>query len=236
MVNLENYITDGMPWQAQMVLAFIRGHYTYAVDESYDKDSRDYKAKIYVSNYNNGREHGYVVSVRYDYKNQKNYAFYEHCVSDNICLVMSYAYTDIPNGWDGTEWSKYDHDKDFDCYDAVGCGKYIVEDIRKQIELWQDAEKDVYNKEKQELLNKISCQMENGRVFEFDEDKPKKIFTPIAYGERRKEWIDHLYLDEDKNIIVVTYYEEDGNACRCTTDCSEFTNDEIKTIMKLIGV
>lgn len=236
MVNLENYITDGMPWQAQMVLAFIRGHYTYAVDGSYDKKSKDYKARIYVTNYNNGREHGYVVSVRYDYKKQKNYAFYEHCVSDNICLVMSYAFTDYSNGWDGKEWSKYEHDMDFDCYDAVGCGKFIVEDIRKQIGKWEEEESDAYNEEKQELLGKIRFQMENGRVFEYGDDDPTKVFNPIYCGERRRERIDHLYLDEDGNVVVVTYYSEDGEEHRCATDCSEFSNDEIKVIMKLVGV
>ena len=232
MTNLEHYVTDGMPWQVQMALAYVQGHCTYAVDESWNAKYHDYDAKTYVTHYDRGREKGYVISVRFNYEQQKNYAIYEHCVSDEICLVMSDEYTDHPNGWEGREWSKYDQDKTFDCDDAVGCGKYIVEDIRKQVTKWIKEDKEFREKaEKKELIDKVADAIKTDRGLELG-----KTMMLAYYGAKREEAILEVYLNDDGEVVVVSCPKGGSQDENDHSLMSEFALDEIREMVKLLGI
>ena len=136
--RVQNYLTDGMPYQPQMVLTYIRAHEINATEGSWN--GHEYEVEIFVSPYEYGREKGYVFSIHYLANGeweQHNYAVYTHCVSDEICVMMSTTgYNDCPTGWEGREWTKYNQDKNFDCDDVVACGKFIIDDMKKVVFNW----------------------------------------------------------------------------------------------------
>ena len=85
MTNLSDYLQDGANYQARAVLAFLQIN---NVEESWNAESKQYDAKIYVARWENCREQGYVVMLRSkDYKRQLNIAFFEHRNSDNVHAV-----------------------------------------------------------------------------------------------------------------------------------------------------
>ena len=237
MVRLDNYMTDGMPWQEQMVLAYVRGNYEVAVDETYDSELKEHLAKILVSTYENCRERGYVISVRY-FDKQKNYAIFTHCISDCICLMMSTAYTDKPNGWDGREWSKSQHDMEFDYDKMAECGAWIVTDIKETIGKWMaEKQEEEYETKKKGLLSMLrdACkESENGEIV-FGEDNPQYI-TACYCGGVRKERVDYFYLNSDGDVCIVTYAVEDGEPKRFEDVCSEFCVEEIEEMVKICGL
>ena len=151
MIKLENYLYDGNHWQAKAVMCYLQGHYEHILDKTYtgDKWGDLYKGKLFVSIYDGCREQGYVFSLRYGDK-QVNYAVFCHCISDCICLVKSDAYTDNPDGWEGREWSKYDHDEEFGYDEVIECAKWIEEDMIETIYQWQKAE-GRYKKDAEEM-------------------------------------------------------------------------------------
>lgn len=234
MINLEKYLTDGMPWQEQMVLAYVRGAYDYAVDESYNRDSKSHDAEVLVTTYENGREKGYVFALRY-LDRQKNYAVYTHCIGDCICLMMSEAFTDAPNGWEGREWKKHEHDMEFAYEEPFACGKWIVDDIRRTIERWKtDKTREDYEVRKQGMLAILrdACKTKPNNEIVFGENNPKHIIASYC-GETRKERVDYFYLNSEENVCIVTYAVEDGEARRYEDVCSEFDNYEIEQMLKI---
>ncbi len=75
---------DGANYQAQAVLAYLRGH--DGIEQSWD--GHRYAAEPQVDRWHNCREQGYVVSLRsFGYGDQINIAFFEHRNSDRICAV-----------------------------------------------------------------------------------------------------------------------------------------------------
>lgn len=234
MVHLENYLTDGMPWQEQMVLAYVRGNCEYAVDETYNRETKSHDAELFVTTYHNGRENGYVFSVRY-FDKQKNYAVFTHCISDCICLMMSDAFTDTPNGWEGREWRKHEHDKEFEYNEPFGCGEWIVKDIRNTIERWKlERQHDEYEVRKQGMLAmlKDACKEQENEQIVFGEDNPKYINASYC-GEVRKERVDYFYLNSEGDVCIVTYAVEDGEPKRFEDACCEFDNNEIEQMLKI---
>ena len=140
MVKLENYLYDGNHWQAKAVMCYLQHRHDTILDRTYTGDKFEmYKGKLFISIYDGCREQGYVFSLRYGDK-QVNYAVFCHCISDCICLMKSTAFTDHPDGWEGREWSKHEHDKEFGYYDVMECGKWIEWDMMRQIEAWQKEE------------------------------------------------------------------------------------------------
>lgn len=140
MVYLENYLYDGAGWQARAVMCYLQSRVEVILDKTYTGNSWDlYEGRLFVTHYLNGREKGYVFSLRYKGK-QVNYAVYQHCISDCICLMKSTAFTDHPDGWEGREWSKYEHDKEFGYDEVMKCGEWIEQDMMRQIEEWQKEE------------------------------------------------------------------------------------------------
>lgn len=129
MNRVYNYLNDGSNWQAKCVLAYLG---SMPID--------DELTDLTCGRYENGREQGYVFSVRRNDK-QRNYAVYEHRNSDDLCVVVN----DIPTFntppakvmYDSME-NKYDVTKSFRCGEIMECGTWIYEDICD----WIDADKE----------------------------------------------------------------------------------------------
>ena len=137
-MNIEHYMNDGACWQAQAVLAYVKGNIFRLTDDKYHKTSLN----AYVGRYENCREQGYVISIKFfgmkDDKPvsvQRNYAVYQHRNSDTICVLISNTKTiDTPGVDDmwkdkGENPSKYDYDMGFDWDNISGCGDYIITDM-----------------------------------------------------------------------------------------------------------
>ena len=86
MARLENYLSDGANYQARATLMFLQNNAN--IESSWNKENKCYDADIKLSRWENGREQGYIVSLRSkDFKNQLNIAFFEHRNSDQIHAV-----------------------------------------------------------------------------------------------------------------------------------------------------
>ena len=138
MTNIENYMQDGACWQAQAVLAYVRGNIYHLTDDKYYKTS----LRIRVGRYENCREQGYVISIRFFGKKdgspsyiQHNYAVYQHRNTDTICVLISNTWTTNTPGVDdmwkdkGENPKSCQYDRGFDWDDISGCGNYIIKDI-----------------------------------------------------------------------------------------------------------
>lgn len=78
---------DNVNWQAHGVLACLRMY--DGLEASYSKKEQKYLAAPEVNPWFNGRERGYVISMRTgDFREQINIAFFEHRNSDTICAVL----------------------------------------------------------------------------------------------------------------------------------------------------
>ena len=86
MTELKYYNQDGANWQARAVLGYLQNSQLFPDKVYSEEDYHEYIAKAFVGRYENCREQGYVLSVRYHHY-QKNYAFYEHRNTDSICVV-----------------------------------------------------------------------------------------------------------------------------------------------------
>jgi hypothetical protein len=85
----------GVDPQSAAVLAYLRGR--EGVESSYDFDRIVYVAEPEVYEWHNGRENGYVVSLRGPgYSRQLNVAFFEHRNSDVLCALVFEATTMNP--------------------------------------------------------------------------------------------------------------------------------------------
>jgi len=127
-IGVKQYLDDGANWQAQAVLAFIRGNeedilYWGGFDTEHGKNA------IHVGRFENGREQGYVFSLIVDYINcLKNVVIYEHRNSDALCIkFFDGNFTDTPTIKDIPLKDKRDYDKSFNCGEA----KEAYEEIRK---------------------------------------------------------------------------------------------------------
>lgn len=77
---------DGASPSARAVLARLSGH--PGIEGSWNRQYHIYDATPHVARWHNGREQGYVVTLRSnDYSRQLNIAFFEHRNSDNVCAV-----------------------------------------------------------------------------------------------------------------------------------------------------
>lgn len=83
-MQIKNYMNDGANFQAQCVLAYLRG---FTIEKSWDKDNKYYQAEINVSRWENCREQGYVFMMHNKKRKQLNIAVFEHRNSDSICAI-----------------------------------------------------------------------------------------------------------------------------------------------------
>lgn len=138
---IEKYLDDGANWQAQAVLAYMRGNSYQAIEDSWNPEYREYEAKIYCGRYENCREQGYVFSLRYK-TNVRHYAVYEHRNCDSIIILISNQYCintpSVDTMWaeKGENATKYDYDKAFAYCEVIECGKWIIEDMRQKLSKW----------------------------------------------------------------------------------------------------
>jgi len=84
-MELKNYMQDGANHQAKAVLAYLQEN--DGIGESWNDKLNCYDARIEISRWENGREQGYIVSLRNSFHEQLNIAFFEHRNSDSICAV-----------------------------------------------------------------------------------------------------------------------------------------------------
>lgn len=136
-MNIDSYLNDGANYNAQAILAIIRGLYLEVTGETYDPETHVYNAQIHVGRYENGREQGYVFTLMYKWGQIKHYAVYEHRNSDNICILCQsgFAGTNTPNAdfMFGPDRGKYDVDKTFSSDEAYQAAKWILQDMKNEI-------------------------------------------------------------------------------------------------------
>jgi hypothetical protein len=116
-MKIKSYLYDGANWQAQCVLAYLRGHLY------------NFKHDLEVTRYDNCREQGYIFYMRIGSK-QTNVAVYEHRNSDALCIVSNEKLTfNAPLSQDiwETMKDKWDTTADFDCGEICNCGMTIIE-------------------------------------------------------------------------------------------------------------
>lgn len=144
MYNIENFLYDGAGMQAQIIAIIIREQKARVLDLIWNKEWKDYEGRIAIGRFENCREQGYVVSLN-DYKgNQRNYAFYEHRNSDNICVLVRDGVTintpSLDYMWEGKK-DKWDVDKSFSYGEWQKCADWILEDMKSNLEGWIEKRK-----------------------------------------------------------------------------------------------
>ena len=90
MANINEYLNDGANWQAQAVLAYMKGNIIRVEDfVKYENKDKNLSYRARVGRYENCREQGYVFSIQIGYGNERHYAVYEHRNSDILCVLIS---------------------------------------------------------------------------------------------------------------------------------------------------
>lgn len=151
MVNINEYLNDGANWQAQAVLAYMKGN-IYRIEDAvkYENKDKNLFYEVRVGRYENCREQGYVFSIQVGYGNERHYAVYEHRNCDILCVLISDGLCmNTPNVefmWKdrGENASKYDYNSDFDCGRITECGEWIIADMMEWME-------EIINKEETNL-------------------------------------------------------------------------------------
>lgn len=136
---------DNVNWQAQGVLAALRRHEGLQV--SYSKKEHRYLAQPEVNPWFNGRERGYVASMRsMDFVSGFHIAFFEHRNSDEICAVAFEGsfmnpptIDDIPKSHPFYE-SKWDYDYGVSYGEFVEMSDWIID---KMSAWWSNKHPDV---------------------------------------------------------------------------------------------
>ena len=137
MIDINNYMNDGAGWQAQAVLAYLKGNLGRILADTYYKTS----VMVEVGRYENCREQGYVFTLRFHTKEkgyvQRNYAVYQHRNTDSICVLISNTITlntpTIDDMWKdkGENPKSSQYDQGFEWDDIVLCGEYILTDMEE---------------------------------------------------------------------------------------------------------
>lgn len=136
MTNIFDYLNDGADWQAQAVLAYLKGHKGYILEGTWNSELGSYTSNLFVGRYENCREQGYIFSIVYKDR-QKNYAVYEHRNSDQLCVVVFEKLSlNTPTLKDVIDVmkDKYDVTNSFSCGNIASCGDYIIDDIHEFID------------------------------------------------------------------------------------------------------
>jgi len=120
MANLFGVNEDGANYQARAVRAYLSMY--DGIDESYDKEWHRHKAEPKINRWHNGREQGYVISMKNnDYSRQINIAFFEHRNSDNICAIEWEQFTLNPPTIENADFGNVYKDK-YDVSHQVNVG------------------------------------------------------------------------------------------------------------------
>lgn len=143
MEKIENYCVSyfehcgNAHWSTIAVLAYITGNYEIPLRNTYNDEKKEYEAEIRVSRYDGGREQGFVFSLMYK-GHQANFAVFNPCQYDALCLMMDEKVTDNPDGWGDRQWDKHaEHDKEYDYRQCIECAGYILSKMCILIRKWQ---------------------------------------------------------------------------------------------------
>ena len=160
-------------WCANVILEYFYTHVTRYIPSKFIDN-----VECFGVPYENGREHGFTISVRYK-KWQKNYTFFNPCQYDAICLQTFEEYGDDPYPWRTLPWDKYkpaeiEYDDDFKGIDE--CCRKIADDIYDSVyktakkyergeEIISDGYKepvvDTEKEERRKLYNELKKEFEN---------------------------------------------------------------------------
>ena len=136
MSMLKHYISP----HAKAVKAYLESY--DGIEPSWDSERKDYRADVYIAEWWNCREKGYVITLRNSAGKQINIAFFEHRNNDCICAVKWIQDTLNPPTIDNAEFGDAYSDK----WDVSHSFKYnqaynMAEWIYKQLEdHWMDGE------------------------------------------------------------------------------------------------
>lgn len=135
MINIEHYLDDGANWQAQCVLAYLRGIGNSRVESiTWNKEKKRAEGGLSVGRCENCREQGYIFTLTYGAKQLVHFWVYEHRISDALCVIeFEGFFYNTPTIADIPMKDKYDITKDFACGDVVRCGEWILERIEEHI-------------------------------------------------------------------------------------------------------
>lgn len=135
MINIKHYLDDGANWQAQCVLAYLRGIGSSRVESiTWDKKKNRGEGELSVGRCENCREQGYIFTLTYGAKQLVHFWVYEHRNSDTLCVKeFEGFFINTPTISNIPIKDKYDTTKDFACGDVVKCGEWIVERIKEYI-------------------------------------------------------------------------------------------------------
>lgn len=131
-IEIENYMQDGANHKARAIMCLIQGR-ILEVKECMKGINKD--VAVHIGRFENCREQGYVLSLFYKYHFIRNYAFYEHRNSDQMCLLMSDTFTmNTPRADEMFgDRGKYDVDKYFDSDEIVEAADYIIEQMTEDL-------------------------------------------------------------------------------------------------------
>lgn len=135
MINIEHYMNDGANWQAQCVLAYLRGMGNSEVEYlTWNKEKGRADGELNVGRCENCREQGYVFTLTYGAKQLVHFWVYEHRNSDELCVVeFEGFFINTPTINDIPMKDKYDITKEFSCGNIVNCGNWIIDRIKYYI-------------------------------------------------------------------------------------------------------
>ena len=144
MEKIENYRVSYLEpcgnahWSTIAVLAYITGNYEQGIRYSYNEQNGQFDAEIKVSKYDGGREQGFVFSLFYKC-HQANFAVFNPCQYDALCLMMDEKVTDNPDGWGDRQWDKYaEHDEEYEYSQCFECAEYILYRMCILIRKWEN--------------------------------------------------------------------------------------------------
>ena len=124
-------------WSTIAVLAYITAHYQNPIRDTYNDKKDEYEAEIRVSRYDGCREQGFVFSLFYK-GHQANFAIFNPCQYDALCLMEDEKVTDHPDGWGDRAWDKHaEHDREYDYEQCFQCAEYIMAKMFSLIKKWK---------------------------------------------------------------------------------------------------
>lgn len=125
MCELRNYMTDGVNWQAQSVLAYLRGSEQNIFYKG-GIDGENGKNYIAVNRLEAEGHSGYVFSLIINYKQVKHAWVFEHKNADDICVkFFETTFCGAPTYEHTGMKSKSDYDM------STGCGH--IQDVAESV-------------------------------------------------------------------------------------------------------
>lgn len=89
MAQLFSGTPSGADPQSEAVRCYLQVHESIEYERWTSGSSRRVRADPHIFNYYNGRERGYVITLKsVNYERQLNVAFFQHRVSDEICALV----------------------------------------------------------------------------------------------------------------------------------------------------